>query len=159
MLQFTEYRNNIFFRPEKKKSNPGIGLNPQDLVNSIPCLIPVEQKTLPCPVAYPHIANIWKSPPPPPPPPPPPAPLDLFSIFQEADKIGFMVLLGVCIMFQAIVSDIYVYHHQPISHSNLAPARNATYTTIMAPTIKTPPSWSMLVNLGGDDQGHQCRLT
>ncbi|XP_020623005.1 uncharacterized protein LOC110060555 [Orbicella faveolata] len=41
----------------------------------------------------------------------------------EAKKIAFMVFVGVCIVFQAIISDVYVYNKK---------------TVIVSPTVLTP---------------------
>ena len=47
----------------------------------------------------------------------------MFFPFQEAKKIAFMVFVGVCIVFQAITSDVYVYNKKK---------------TILSPTVMVP---------------------
>ena len=51
----------------------------------------------------------------------------MFFPFQEAKKIAFMVFVGVCIVFQAITSDVYVYNKKK---AILSP-------TVMVPTPTT----------------------
>ena len=42
--------------------------------------------------------------------------------FQEAKKVAFMVFVAVCITFQAIISDIYVYNKKAVApKSTIAP--------------------------------------
>ncbi|KXJ27713.1 uncharacterized protein LOC110234365 [Exaiptasia diaphana] len=55
----------------------------------------------------------------------------------EADKKSFLVLLGICIIFQAIISDIYVYH-KPEVHSTpviIVKPTNATRMSSIGPTL------------------------
>jgi len=56
-------------------------------------------------------------------------------IFQEAKKVVFMVFVGVCIIFQAITSDVYVYNKKTSTGSpTVVPVAPTTY--INASTIK-----------------------
>ena len=36
---------------------------------------------------------------------------------QEAKKVAFMAFVGVCIIFQAIISDVYVYNKKALTSS------------------------------------------
>lgn len=36
---------------------------------------------------------------------------------QEAKKVAFMAFVGVCIIFQAIISDVYVYNKKAVTSS------------------------------------------
>ena len=63
----------------------------------------------------------------------------IFSILQEAKKITFMAFVGICIIFQAIISDIYVYKKRAkIPITTVAPL---TPTTLHASSI-IPPTTS-----------------
>lgn len=55
----------------------------------------------------------------------------------EGKKVVFMVFVGVCIVFQAITSDIYIYKKKP---AGLSPTVTPTPTTpINATTISVSP--------------------
>ena len=65
----------------------------------------------------------------------------IFSILQEAKKITFMAFVGICIIFQAIISDIYVFNNKraKIPGTTVPPL---TPTTLHASTIIPPTtSW------------------
>ena len=63
----------------------------------------------------------------------------IFSILQEAKKITFVAFVGICIIFQAIISDIYVYKKRAkIPGTTVAPL---TPTTLHASST-VPPTTS-----------------
>lgn len=43
--------------------------------------------------------------------------LFLSLTLQEAKKVAFMAFVGVCIIFQAIISDVYVYNKKAVTSS------------------------------------------
>ena len=64
----------------------------------------------------------------------------IFSILQEAKKITFMAFVGICIIFQAIISDIYVFNKRAKIPGTTVPP--LTPTTLHASSIIPPTtSW------------------
>ena len=64
----------------------------------------------------------------------------IFSILQEAKKITFMAFVGICIIFQAIISDIYVFNKRAKIPGTTVPP--LTPTTLHASSIVPPTtSW------------------
>ena len=63
----------------------------------------------------------------------------IFSILQEAKKITFMAFVGICIIFQAIISDIYVYKKRAKIPGTTVPP--LTPTTLHTSSI-IPPTTS-----------------
>lgn len=52
---------------------------------------------------------------------------------QEAKKVAFMAFVGVCIIFQAIISDVYVFHKKAATSS-------PTLSPILSPAPTSPNS-------------------
>ena len=65
----------------------------------------------------------------------------IFSILQEAKKITFMAFVGICIIFQAIISDIYVFNKRAKIPGTTVPP--LTPTTLHASSIVPPTTWWM----------------
>lgn len=64
--------------------------------------------------------------------------LFLSLTLQEAKKVAFMAFVGVCIIFQAIISDVYVYNKKAITSSptmsTLTPKNeNTTISSLIPP--------------------------
>ena len=60
-------------------------------------------------------------------------------IVQEAKKVAFMAFVGVCIIFQAIISDVYVYNKKAVTLSPTMPAPSVTAAIINNGTPSTKP--------------------
>ena len=60
-------------------------------------------------------------------------------IVQEAKKVAFMAFVGVCIIFQAIISDVYVYNKKAVTLSPTMPAPSVTAAIINNSTPTTKP--------------------
>ena len=57
--------------------------------------------------------------------------------FQEAKKVAFMAFVGVCIIFQAVTSDVYVYNKKTtiVSPTEIAPTptQHINYSSVVPP--------------------------
>ena len=60
-------------------------------------------------------------------------------IVQEAKKVAFMAFVGFCIIFQAIISDVYVYNKKAVTLSPTMPAPSVTAAIINNSTPSTKP--------------------
>ena len=65
--------------------------------------------------------------------------LFILLTLQEAKKVAFMAFVGVCIIFQAIISDVYVYNKKAVTLSPTTSAPSVTPANINHSTTTTKP--------------------